>query len=333
MKVDEKIIQEIISKYNNGSRPTDLAKEYHVSKSSVYRWIYARTKREIQSVCKISQREFHKMQMELSRLRIENEIFMNCQCSRCSPLQEKLKEIDRLRNKYSIHALCRILGVRRSTYYHHYLRSPKQTQFEIEDEKLSPLVNEIFQESKERFGARKIRAVLMERGIQISTKHIARLMKEMNLVCKQVRLHYWSTTSRKYKYYGNKIKREFDQPEPNMVWVSDITYVRVRQQFCYLCFIVDLFSRRVLSYSLSMNMTSALVKRTFDKAFALCSNPAGLTFHSDQGAQYTSYSFRSHLRKSGVTLSYSHPGMPLDNAVAASFFCLYETGRTVSQLL
>ena len=320
MKVDEKIIQSIIRRYRSGEKIADLAREYQVSRSSVYRWIFARTEREVKSVTKISQRDFHAMQLELERLRVDNEIFIACHCSRYSSLQEKLNEIDRLKENYTIHALCRVLNVRRSTYYHHALRSPEKTIIELEDEKLRSLISEIFNQSKERFGARKIRTKLLEKNIQVSTRRVSRLMKEMDLVCKQVRLHYWSTTSRKYKYYGNKIKREFTQPEPNLVWVSDITYIRVQNDFYYVCVIIDLFSRRVIAHSVSMNMTEQIVREVFDRAFEFRNHPAGLTFHSDQGAQYTSFLFRTHLRKLGVTMSYSHPGMPLDNAVAESFF-------------
>lgn len=253
-------------------------------------------------------------------MRVDNEIFVTCHCSRYSSLQEKLNEIDRLKENYTVHALCRVLNVRRSTYYHHALRSPERTIVELEDEKLRPLILKIFNQSKERFGARKIRIKLIEQNIYVSTRRISRLMKEMDLVCKQVRLHYWSTTSRKYKYYGNKIKREFKQPEPNLVWVSDITYIRVKSDFYYVCIIIDLFSRYVIAHSVSMDMTEQKIREVFDKAFEFRNRPAGLTFHSDQGAQYTSFLFRTHFRKLGVTMSYSHPGIPLDNAVAESFF-------------
>ena len=160
----------------------------------------------------------------------------------------------------------------------------------------------------------------MEQNIFLSAKRVRCLMKEMGLVCKQVRLRYWSTTSRKYKYYKNKIKRDFNHPEPNIVWVSDISYVRVKDDFCYICIIIDLFARRVIGYSVLPEMTEFGVLDLFNKTFELRNCPERLTFHSDRGSQYTSFIFRSHLRKLGVSLSYSHPGMPLDNAVAESFF-------------
>ena len=77
MKVDEKMIQSIICRYRSGEKIADLAREYQVSRSSIYRWIFARTEREVKSITKISQRDFHAMQLELERLRVDNEIFIS----------------------------------------------------------------------------------------------------------------------------------------------------------------------------------------------------------------------------------------------------------------
>ena len=323
IKVNEKTITEIVKRYQAGETPTDLARKFKVAKSSVYRWINSRKERDVQSVTKMSQREFHHMQVKLERLQRDNEVFLACNCSKNSPLEEKIEEITRLKEKYGIHSLCRILKVNRSTYYHHLLRSPEKTLVELEDEKLRPMIKKIFEDSNERFGTRKIRAVLSRKHIQISEKRISRLMREMGLECKQVRLRYWSSTSRKHKYYKNKLKQEFKQPEPNLVWVSDITYVRVKDKFCYVCVVIDLFSRRVLSHRVSEEISSNLVWNTFEDAFERRKRPAGLTFHSDQGVQYTDFYFRKRLRQLGVKQSFSNPGSPLDNAVAESFFaCL-----------
>ena len=281
------------------------------------------------------------MQVELERLRNDSMVFYSCKCSRSSPITEKLAEIDRFKGEFSIHSLCRILDVNRSTFYHHQKRSQKKTQIEIGDEFFSPQIKAIFEESKERFGARKIRVKLMANGHTISMKRIHRLMKEMELVCKQSRLRYWSTTARKYKYYPNRLQQEFKQTAPNLVWVSDITYIRVKNDFHYICIVIDIFSRRVLSHRISEAINEKLVKEAFDAAFEFRNKPTELMFHSDQGIQYTAFSFRKHLRTLGVKQSFSNPGMPLDNAVAESFFAcmkreelshnLYESRKQLEQ--
>ena len=319
-RIDEKIANEIVTRYQKGEKPSDLAREFHIARSSVYRLIESRKKTEAQSVTKMSQKDFNNMKKKLERLQRENEVFYACQSGRNSPLEMKYDDITRLKDKYGIHTLCRVLNVNRSAYYHHLLRSPEKTMIELEDEKLRPMIKKIFEDSKERFGSRKIKVVLGRKGVQVSEVRIRRLMKEMDFVCKQSRLRVWSSTARRYKYYRNKVKQQFVQPEPNLVWVSDITYVRVKDKFCYVCIVIDLFSRRVLSHRTSTEITSKMVWETFEEAFERRKRPAGLTFHSDQGSQYTDFYFRKRLRQLGVKQSFSNPGTPLDNAVAESFF-------------
>ena len=144
------------------------------------------------------------------------------------PLGAKIDTIDRLKSDFSVYILCKTLGVLKSTYYHHKLHSPARKWYEINNDKLRPLVKEIFDESRERFGARKIKHALNKQGYVVSEPHVSRLMKEMNLVCKQVRVRYFSTTNRKYKYYRNKVQRKFETAAPNLVWVSDFTSVYVK---------------------------------------------------------------------------------------------------------
>ena len=131
--------------------------------------------------------------------------------------------------------------------------------------------------------------------------------------------------------------QDFTQPALDLVWVGDITYVRVKDVFHYVCIVIDLFSRRVLAYGISDQINAALVRSTFDSAFEMRNRPEGLTFHSDQGCQYTDFNFRKHLRNLKVAQSFSNPGTPVDNAVAESFFAcmkreelshnLYETRK------
>ena len=320
-RIPEEVITQVIKEYEEGSEtPTNLARKYNVSKHAVYRWINTRTSREVQSVTHLSQRDFHKMQLELERLRIDNQAYASCRCNWNSPLHDKLEEISRLKDQFSIHSLCRILQVNRATFYNFALRRPEKTSYEIADDELRPLIRRVFEDSKERFGSRKVKVMLEQQELFVSYQRVSRLMKEMELVCKQERLRYWQTTSRKYKYYAKRLKKENATPAPNMVWVSDITYIRVKDDFCYVCIVIDLFARRVLAHSVSKTMGTQLVQQTFDDAYKERNQPQGLVFHSDLGAQYISYNFRKHLDKLGVTRSYSHPGTPLDNAFAESFF-------------
>ena len=121
-------------------------------------------------------------------------------------------------------------------------------------------------------------------------------------------------------YLRNYLYRNFDQPAPNLVWITDITYVKVAESFCYICVYIDLFSRMLLSYGISDTIDSTLTMKIFDSAFQKRGCPKGLMVHSDQGAQYTSHVFRSYMKKKKVRQSFSTPGTPYDNSVCESFF-------------
>lgn len=170
------------------------------------------------------------------------------------------------------------------------------------------------------FGARRIRIKLREKGYVTSEKRINRLMKELGLNAAGPKPMLNSANDRQYKYYPNKLKGKFLTDAPNKIWVSDITYIKIEGCFVYLCVVIDLYSRKVIAHKVSKNIDTDLVKRTFLTAFESRGYPEGVTFHSDQGTQYTSFAFRTLLRSKGVTLSYSRPGTPHDNAVAESFF-------------
>ena len=119
---------------------------------------------------------------------------------------------------------------------------------------------------------------------------------------------------------NNKLKQNFTTDKPNLVWVSDITYVKVNGSFYYIWVIIDLFSRKVISYSISNKIDTKLVINTFNKAFIRRNRPENLIFHSDRGCQYTSKEFRKFLENYNIIQSFSAKGYHYDNAVAESFF-------------
>lgn len=263
------------------------------------------------------------MERELHSLREENQIFRESQCSIISPVSDKIATIEKLKNKFSIYAICRTLNLSKGTYYHRNKYRPEKTMYQEKDEQLRPLIKKYFEESKERFGASKIKIALNNIGISVSQKHIERLMKEMELVCKQTRIRCtWET--RTIKFRKNRLKQNFTQPHPNTYWVSDITHVPIENHdnLYGICVVIDLFSRKVLSFLISEFSNADMVWKTFEMSFKSRGCPENLTFHSDQGTQYTAYTFRKHLRDLNVKQSFSNPGSPLDNAVSEAFFSI-----------
>ena len=118
----------------------------------------------------------------------------------------------------------------------------------------------------------------------------------------------------------NLLNRNFNLDVPNRVWGSDITYLKVGSKWHYLCVIIDLFSRKVISWRLSDKPDAALVIETFRKAYRSRKCPQGLMFHSDRGSQYTCAAFRKLLDELNVVQSFSGKGCPFDNAVVEAFF-------------
>lgn len=312
----EEMKQIMIGKYEGGSTAKAICDEYGVSRSTLLLWVKQYSPDNSGQI----PREQYLMRKELERLRIENQIFRDCGCSANSSLGTRLDAIHRLKDQYSMHALCRVLGVNRSTVYHHELRAPEKTQVEMQDEILKPLITEIFQASNELFGVRRMRVKLKEKGYVVSERRISRLMKELGLYVKKNGPRLNSANDRQYQYYPNRLQRNFLTEAPNMVWVSDITYARVGHDFLYLCVVIDLYARKVVSFAISEYIDENLVTEVFESAYKSRSCPNGLLFHSDQGTQYTAFNFCRKLREYGVTQSFSAPGNPYDNAVIESFF-------------
>ena len=314
--------REVVKLYQAGHSIPDICKSVQIGRSTLYRWISLHTEFRRYGGEVFTSKDVFRLREENRMLREENEILHRCECHPHSALSVKMAAMAKLRHEFSIHALCRALDVKRGTFYNYLFRGKPVKSYERTDEILRPQIQKIFVESKERFGANKIRIKLMERGFKVSYKHISRLMKEMNLEYKQRRLRCFNSTNRSYRFRRNRVRQNFDQTAPNVVWVSDVTYARVDEDFYAICVIIDLFSRKVIAHKISKENNTELVLGTFKLAFECRGKPQGLLFHSDQGTQYSAYMFRKHLRDLGVKQSFSNPGTPYDNAVAESFFSM-----------
>ena len=118
----------------------------------------------------------------------------------------------------------------------------------------------------------------------------------------------------------NHLQQNFNQKAPNLVWVSDITYIKAGGIWYYLCIVMDLYSRKVISWHISSKANVELVITAFKKAYEKRNTPYGLMFHSDRGSQYTAFTFRQLLDSLNVVQSFSKKGYPFDNACCECFF-------------
>ena len=199
-------------------------------------------------------------------------------CGVTSSITEKVAEIKRLEGKYSIHVLCEALQIPRGTYYNRKKKGDIPNRYELADKELSVMIREIFYHSKERFGRNPIKYKLQEQGFQVSKTRISRLMKEMGLEVKSAPYTMEHKKSLSRNKFRNLIRGEFSPEAPNLVWASDITYVKVKDQYMFVCVVIDLFSRKVLSYGISSTIDTVLTMNTFDEAFEERGQPQILSF-------------------------------------------------------
>lgn len=314
--------QRIVDLYNNGTQAKKIYQKNNIPRSTLYYWLkqhkvitHAKTGKKCATA-----RDIYELNRKIDVVKQENEILKNLECSIISPQKEKLVAISKLDGQYPIRAICRAAGVLHSTYYHYKLRSPEITHIQKEDEILKPVIKEIFELTKGRIGSKKIRILMKDRGYQASAKRIRRLLAEMNLVCRSRMKNFNRNFSKSSRTRKDHVKQQFNPPAPNMIWASDITYIRVDYKPYYLCVIVDLHSRKVVGYKIADNQDVTLVKDTLKLACDSRKPKESLIFHSDQGAQFTSYQFRKELIDRKIQPSYSRAGCPYDNAVVESFF-------------
>lgn len=150
---------------------------------------------------------------------------------------------------------------------------------------------------------------------------VYRLMKSMSLPKMSTQKPYIRKSSSKTdETLKNILHQQFDQREPNLVWVCDFTYIRAGGRFYYLCAILDLFSRKVIAYKLSNKIDAQLAIDTVNLAVANRGKSKDIIFHTDRGSQFTSEQFRKHLDRLNMVQSFSAKGHPYDNAVMECFF-------------
>ena len=215
--------------------------------------------------------------------------------------------------------MCDVLGVSPSAYYE--WAGEQEALHARRDAELRAHIQALFVQFKGRYGAPRIHNELAKEGARVSRKRVARLMRESGLRAKTAR-KYKATTDSNHALpvAPNLLERRFDVSAPNTVWVSDITYLWTRQGWLYLAVIVDLYSRKVVGWSLRQRMTADLVCEALDAAVSARRPPPGLLFHSDRGSQYASKIFRRRLFRYRMKQSMSRKGNCWDNAVAESFF-------------
>ncbi len=215
--------------------------------------------------------------------------------------------------------MCKVAKVNLSSYYH-WVKAG--CIIKKVDEKVNKLIEMIFIQGRNNYGTRRIQAKLLELyGLLISRKRIASIMKDLNLKVKMKR-RFKNTTDSNHNLpiAANVLNRDFYASNPDEKYVGDITYIQTGEGWLYLATVIDLYSRKIVGWSMDDTMKVSLVNDALDMAILHRSPPKGLIWHTDRGSQYASYTHKDLLQKHGIIQSMSRKGNCWDNAVAESFF-------------
>ena len=220
---------------------------------------------------------------------------------------------------WPIRVMCQTLEVSSAGYYA-WLRRPASFQ-ERRREALLVLIQGIHVEAKQRYGSPRVHAALAARGEACSVNTVAKLMRDNDIRAKSARKFRCTTDSNHpLPVASNVLDRQFDPQGPNESWVADITYIPTREGWLYLAVVEDLYSRKVVGWSMDATMTSRLVVDALELAVQRRLPGEGLVAHSDRGSQYASEHYQRLLGKHGIACSMSEVGQCWDNAPAESFF-------------
>ena len=231
----------------------------------------------------------------------------------------KFRFVRENRGKYKLGKMCKLLGVSRSGYYKWLKR--KASNRDIENRKLYFEIKMIYVENRKSYGSPRIFKELRSRGKKYNKKRIERIMRENGLQAKAGK-KYKVTTRSKHNLVISKdlLNQDFKANRPNEKWVTDITYLRTQEGWLYLCAIMDLYSRKIVGWSMDQHLRSSIVCRALEQAIERQDPVEGLILHSDRGVQYASDEFRRLVSYYKIRQSMGRKGNCYDNAVIESFF-------------
>ena len=238
--------------------------------------------------------------------------------------------IHRRRRQLSIRRMCQLLNVSRSGFYDWLQRA--ESRRSPRNRELLLLVRQIHLESNGVYGARKIRRELLELGEDVGRHRVARLMRADGLKgCPKRRFRRAPNDASEHPVAKNLLKQDFSADERNRRWASDITQLWTKQGWLYLAVVMDLYSRRIIGWSMDGRVGRHLPVDALTMALGYRQPQGTLLHHSDRGPQYTSDDFRDVLKKNGIECSMSARGSCYDNAVVESFFSLLKRERVRRQ--
>ncbi|EPS4687106.1 IS3 family transposase [Salmonella enterica subsp. enterica] len=311
---------------DRGYSVSSVATRLDITTHSLYAWIKkygpdSSTNKEQSD----AQAEILRLQKELKRVTDERDIFKKSRGVLRKAVRLRYAFIRDNTRCWPVRLLCRVLDVHPSGFYA-WLQQP-HSQREQANQMLTGQIKQFWLESGCVYGYRKIHLDLRDTGQQCGVNRVWRLMKRAGI---KAQVGYRSPRARKGEdsiVAPDRLRRQFNPDAPDERWVTDITYIRTHEGWLYLAVVVDLFSRKVIGWSMQPRMTKEIVLNALLMALWRRNPQKAVLAHSDQGSQYTSYEWQSFLKSHGLEGSMSRHGNCHDNAVAESFFQLLKRER------
>lgn len=220
---------------------------------------------------------------------------------------------------YPVALMCRVLNVSKSGYYR-WLDRPVSTRGQRRID-MQERIKSTYEEFEAAYGAPRLAKELSELGYPCSVNYVAKLMAEQGIKARNGKGFRYSRHSlTMHNVSDNLLWRDFAASKPNEKWTTDITYIWVKDQWLYLATVMDLFSRKIVGWSLDTSMTERLIKDAMKMAFSNRKSGPGLIVHSDRGVQYRAQSYIDYLASNNCRISMSRKGNCWDNAPMESFF-------------
>jgi putative transposase len=230
----------------------------------------------------------------------------------------RFRFVDAEKARFPISLLCRTVGVSKSGYYAWRDRPPsKRTR---EDATLTERIVEVHKRSRQTYGYPRVHAELRALGVRCGRRRVARLMRKAGIRgCMRGKKRRTTRRDPRATPAPDLVRRDFRATAPDRLWTADITYVKTDEGFLHLAFVLDVYSRRIVGWSMASHLRTELVVDALEMAVWRRKPAAGLVHHSDRGTQYTALSFGKRLEEVGIVPSMGRTGSALDNAISESF--------------
>ncbi|MBN9628761.1 IS3 family transposase [Acidovorax sp.] len=274
--------------------------------------------------------EIARLRKEVAKLKMERDILKKGRGLLREGVDVKFGFVAKHRGAWPVNLMCEALGVSRGGFYA-WLTRPR-SQRSLSDEVLGAQVHQSFVRSDRTYGARRVWHDVLEQGQACGLHRIERLMREQALRARPRRRGLPKDRGTRSAVADNVLDRQFRADGPNQKWVADFTYIWTAEGWLYVAAVLDLYSRRIVGWSMQESMTSQLVVDALMMAVWRRGKPVALLHHSDQGSQYTSEHFQKLLDEQGITCSMSRAGEVWDNSAMESFFSSLKTERTARKV-